>query len=295
MNRLVKFCRSAHHPNVSKTLRVGTLSDFRRQENLAVRDESEGRFTLSFRFQPDCPIDRSWIRDISLGTARFLAAGPGSVITHNVTSKSFKRGNTIGLLTATDHLVVHQQNRETVQLEGQFDLHFDQQDAFVFCMSMADGSTSVIGDDEYSEKWFLEAEVVNSFATQLRNRLGETILSTPSWVSTCAVGQFVRPHIEAPHFSTWRQIALTMDIGEVSYMEKSRTIVEGGSPSREEVELLLERAHMIKPLEFSGEKEFRMVFVPMVSADGRLFFPVPFHLNPQLLDVKDLLPFVSQL
>jgi hypothetical protein len=95
---LYKHCKSIHLPKVGGFVRLGTLSEYRSNENTFVNDAEEGIFHVSVCFPDVISVSKDWLRSVSIDTSP-LATG---TYRNNVRIQVFMGSLTAGSVFSID-------------------------------------------------------------------------------------------------------------------------------------------------------------------------------------------------
>lgn len=289
---LCKHCKDAHLPRAGSNFRLGTLSEYRAQENRYIRDAEEGIFRATISFPTTTEITTDWLDRVCFGT---FAIREGS-FERNVITSVFVGQKTIGPIYSTDNVTIANLRGRKALLSGNIDLHFEAADAFLLCLSTGAEIGSVITDPEYNAVWNILQGNVWEFskrvACEILGRLASGDFLLPETVGLFTGPGFSRP--PAPTADGRFVQGVVFDIADVTYRSRQIEVLEQSEQVVEEVFSLLDQSSTIKPLDFSSEREVRIIFRPAVidSASGlRYFFPN--YLCPILLPTNNLLELVS--
>lgn len=289
---LYKHCKAVHLPQPGQLMRLGTLSEYRRIENNAVRDEHEGTFRVSLAFPDRTPVAIDMIRRATLDTSPL---GAGSSI-NNLRTNVFYGWNTIGSVYSTDNVQIERGAEGEIWITGTVDMHFEGADAYVLCLSTSEEVGSVILDAGYDSTWSIKQGSVLEFAEKLRSGLHSILMNN---ASQCFMRETIGP-MNAPGFSpppTNEHMAHTVsvEIWDVMYDDRRIDVssqITGQTVS--DVHARLDRSAAIKPTSFSNEREVRLLLRPLAidrRSGKRYLFPN--HLTPVFLPVEPLLSFIE--
>lgn len=287
---LFKHCKPEHQPKTGGLIRVGTLSEFRRSENKAVRDEREGLFRISLHFPKPIVVPLQSLRLVSFDSIPPLGKGHYA---NNIMTQPFSGQQTQGCLFSTIDAKVSKLSATEAELQGNIHLHFEGADAFIFCLSTSDQLGSVILDDEYSSSWSIKRGHVLSFMKKLGYLIERECQKTVP-VRTETIGALKAPGFQIPKIDGLKT-GLILEISEVVYRRREIEINSGIDDNLiNEVHACLDHSTIVKPPEFENEREVRMIFRPALFDEraGKRYL-IPNYLNPLFLPVDALLDDVT--
>lgn len=293
MPALIKHCPSIYRPAPGRKIRIGTLSQFRTIENAAVRDETEGLYSVELRFDGSFDVNLQWLSDMTFGISPVMMfGGTGSNIWHNLSVTNYYGRSTWGTLHSTERVNVISRTTQSIKFTGSIWLHFEQTDAFVFCMSKSENVGSVILDDQYDASWTVAEDQVSAFAERMNQEIGNFFLSGRGGISTETIGPITMPPWIIPEMQQGDINYMTGVHGSVTYGDKVIVVSSPDDINRSRVEDYLERAATIKPSRFSAEQEHRFLFFPVLRRSGRDLLS-PNMLEPIFLDCEPFLEFIT--
>lgn len=160
--KLFKNCKPKHNIlGEGKSLRLGTLYGYRREEDPELRDEGEGTYHLELEFLEEITM--------SLKTANILlhpVFGFGSFEHLQDSGRLHCTGRNINIKSKADHTIDIQADSLSIRREVT--------DRFVFCMSISDSKPPLISG-EYSEHWEIDNNKAEEFAKRIARALLEAI------------------------------------------------------------------------------------------------------------------------
>ena len=287
---LYKHCKEIHLPQSGRNIRLGTLTEYRRNENVAIRDEHEGTFNVSLNFPVPTTITVDALKKATLGTSPL---GMGHNI-RNVRATSFAGHHTSGSLFSSDDVVVSQRTEEEITLSGQVNLHFEGADAWLFCLSTSDVLESTILDSGYDSIWSIPPGSILDLAKHLASHL-KLLVNGGRNFSSETIGPFNAPGFSPPTPGEHMVFEVTAEIWRVKY--RNRVIDISSDISEEiikDVHGCVDKSASIKPESFSHEQEIRLIFRPTVidRRNGQRFL-FPNYLKPVFVPFDPLLSFVD--
>lgn len=160
---LYKHCEKIYLPQPGRSIRLGTLTEYRRNENVAIRDEHEGTFNFSLNFPAPTTIKIEAIKRVTLATSPLIIGNH----LNNVYARSFFGLYTSGSLFSTAKVNILQRSEDDITLSGNINLHAEGADAWLLCLSASDAFGTTIHDAGYDSIWSILPGVVLDFAQHL--------------------------------------------------------------------------------------------------------------------------------
>ena len=273
------------------TLRLGTLSEYRRAENHAVRDEHEGTFKVSLDFPQETTVSIEALQRATLHTSP-VSLGTSA---NNIRTRTFSGRFTEGCVFSVDNVSVASRTDEKITLSGNVTVHSEGADAYVLCLSKDPKVGSIILDPEYNSVWSIKTGSILDFANEMIKVL-TPLLATGEYVSQESVGPFVAPGFQFPRSKRNQlQFCLVAEIWPVLYRE--REIVLSSDISENvvrEIYSCIDRSASIKPSHFIHEAEVRIIFRPsFIEPSTNRRFLSPMHLKPVLLPFDPFLDMID--
>ncbi len=287
---LYKHCKEIHLPQSGRNIRLGTLTEYRRNENVAIRDEHEGTYNLSLNFPARTTIKIEALQKFTLGTSPI---GIGSNI-NNIRAKSFGGMYTAGSLFSTDNVIISQRTEEEITLSGNVNLHAEGADAWLLCLSASDILGSTVPDAGYDSIWSILPGSVLDFARHLAGHL-RSLVNGGRHFSRETVGLFNAPGFPPPTPGDYMLFGVVGEIWQVTYRNR---FIEISSDISDEIiqdaHRCLDMSASIKPISFSHEKEIRLIFRPnVIDIQRGLRFLFPNYLEPVFLPFDPFLRFIK--
>ena len=289
--QLFKHCRPQHLPGMGKTIRIGTLSEYRSNENQAVRDKDEGLFRVSLKLGDGLPISQSWLRNATLDTLQISWNSNNIEISNSV--GLFEGRYSSGVISCDHDFEIQGWNGPELRLTGNVNLKLEAADAFVFCLSSNGLSGSVVNDASYSGRWSVLVDNVLLFKACLAEEIRKEI-GAGRGVTRTAIGPdfsslphplFDLPDLERTH------LFLAHSVFTVKYKRKLIELksVENDLPN--DLRVLLDESTFTKPIEFKQEEEVRLVF-RLGYRFGENCFWLPYKYEPIFVPSEAILPLI---
>lgn len=282
-------------------MRLGTLTEYRKNENAAIRDEYEGTYKVILRFPEPTKIDMKALQRVTMGTSPTLSTIPISSgeSKDNVMATSFAGYHTSGSLFCVDQVTVWARSDNDITLEGSVTLHAEGADAWLLCLSESDVLGSTIPDAGYNSAWSIQPNNVFEFAKRLaiymRNSFYTGTNNRATHFTDETIGPFRLPAFRNPPRDNHMNFFVLPEIWKVNYQTRNIRISSGISDSVvQKAHSRLDQCASIKPNTFSHEQEVRIVFRPTMidSSNGKRYF-FSNYLNPILVPFDELMGFVS--
>ncbi|UWR27364.1 hypothetical protein K3757_05335 [Sulfitobacter sp. S223] len=284
---LYKHCAQKYLPKLGSTLRLGTLSEYRRSENRFIVDPYEGTFNVSVSFPEPTKVNIKELLDITHHTLPL----DFDEISHNIIVRPFHGELTSGCVYSTSDAKLSKRTERDVTVQGTIDVHAEVADAYILCLSTSPEVGAVILDPQYDSVWSIPETSLYNFVQRLIAVLYENLAfpecQIPETVGPLQGPGFSYPPLPNPNLT----VRVFADLRLVEY--RSRTVTFSEHMSKHDVSEVLQaidRSEQIKPTEFSKEREFRIVLRPFLfdsRNNQRIMFPN--LLRPINLPFDDLL------
>lgn len=254
---LVKSCFKRDNIWKRKTIKIGTLTEYRDTEQQQIADREEGMINLSFdlnHFHMPIPLLNN-LNTISHGLSSFhlkeIKLRPNPLLTNHVYAEKY---------SATTSLIKF--NR------------------FIFCISKLDKPDTCKNIfKEYNDYWYLPEDRTQLFGDALsllileevsnRVQRGEQIFSTDSVTDPLEIRWYCNNIFYTP-----RQVLID---NTKLYKESSNILY------------WLSEGHMVKPDSFQHEKEMRFIFD--IYSNGELLQPLN---KPLFVSAEKILPLIKK-
>lgn len=287
---LYKHCPSKFYPSTGKSLRLGTLSEYRVIENDAVRDEYEGLFNIDLVFDGTKQFEIDWLIRTSFGTWK-PSMNDGSYF-RNLSQRVLSTPRAVGVVYSTDDLTIERNYSGSIRPTGSIFLHYECADAYVFCMSENQETGSVIYDDSYDTFWKLPRTNLDKFCESV-SRLLISHFQSDFKQEVDTIGPFQGAPFGLPSaFPRKLALSVVYSVQVVQYQDKKIQLCEQSQKVLDEVVSMIDRSDYIKEPRFSPEREVRVVFRPCLASDQE-FFLFPNRLTPCLLPCENVLEYIS--
>lgn len=279
---LYKHCKAAHLPKKGGFIRIGTLSEYRTQENQAVADVEEGMFRVSLHFPSTQTISLDDFNAATLGTYS-LRIGENQ---KNIELQTFHLAKTEGIVTASDNTKISELTKTHVKIKGTVDLLSEGADAFVLCFSENKETGEVIIDSDYKAVWSVKPGHLVPFLSKVRVLIGREIAINKKGIQKDnTIGPLVAPGF-LPSKKKDLKFWVTCELSRVAYLPRKIEVTSNNIKDiRSDVRTCIDWSASIKPEEFSRETECRAIYRPCFTKEN-----CPFHLLPNMLDPL-FLPF----
>ncbi len=240
---LVKRCEAQYCLPQSKTLRLGSLREYRRIEELALRDVREGQMNLHFEF----PSDLLFPKHV------FAGFFPGYF-----DLPPFFFWDPRGLYSSQGLSIVATGDEVLVKAGGKHSWMFPN--CYVFSMQES-AAEPIVNDGKYVSNWVIADKDIGEFAERLRVCVDANIRRLE------VIWSSVLPLVQSAD-----ELSVVVRHGPVQYKEDAFQLDERDVRSPLAIVEKLWLAPFIKPPFFSPEREYR--FVVGIEFKNR---PVPIH------------------
>ncbi|MDE9451723.1 hypothetical protein J3R80_14720 [Aliiroseovarius sp. Z3] len=285
LGTLYKHCKSIHLPAQDTSIRIGTLSEYRINENRAVRDEYEGKFRVSLKFKDRMEVSKTWLNRLTFGTIPF-----GSKVSQNIVTKVVSGTRTVGMVSSTGQFELQDVFEDRTQIEGCLDILFEGADAWV--LSFSRSQDSVINDSSYDSCWSLKPENMSSFLQAITRELWGEVVGG-NYISEDTVGPTGLPGFGVPKMRGLR-LSMFDDIQDVKYSDKIILPQCEDEDSIRTTHLAIDESAFTKPLHFKNEEETRVIIRPCYSVNvSSPRYLLPNYLRPVLIPARSILDLIS--
>lgn len=290
---LYKHCKAKHVPEKGRFLRIGTLSDFRRQENKFVQDKDEGSFSVNLNFDGKVRVSKEWFQSVTFRASLLELFGfpAGGRFSNNTSFKQFKGIRTTGIITGGESVNILEDQQSHLVLEGTIGIRLVLHDAHVFCLSSTSEIGSVILDSEYTHVWSVDRKNVKEFVDRLVELVGEAF-TRENLITDIPTGGIHHNTAIPLHLREKSKFVNDFVMSNVHYMEKDIKVRSEGDIMLPQLYSILDNADRIKPLRFCSEAEERLVVRSGWDVEGT-FFPIANELRPIFVSCDSLLDLMD--
>lgn len=249
---LVKSCESRFNPKISRTVKIGSLYEYRDTEIEEIADRQEGFFDFTLRIVEPTEVPNYWYNAIMQGQMAF----------GNSSGKTIPRFPGVTRVFADKLFIVSMTGTHSVLANTNVNIHREDVNGLIFCMSLlpstSDASAIFSG---YDDCWSCSASDANAIAEGLGNS-----------VRSLAVEAFLDGNLVIPKGFTEKDISIHVRHGLVVYTDREMDLPVNGIFDLEGFYEIMSDMSFIKPrIPFSKEKEYRFHFCIMVG--GMLIQP----------------------
>ena len=301
LGTLYKHCKTMFLPRTGSTIRLGTIAEYRKNENRAVQDKDEGLFRVSLKFIEGTNVKVSKLKRLTLNTISL----PSGYHDSNIATAVLPGSETTTSVYCITHDVFSNEpntNRnpsngpqDFINLKGTIDLMSEGADAHILSFSRSSQPNSVILDPEYDAVWSLSEPHTKSFADAIAAKLIELYWEKKVFNSE-TIGPFPAPGIAVPPMSDGFFFTVLWRRDVVTYRNKEIEVHEGFTDELiSDVHECINQSAQIKPSIFAQEQEVRFIFRPaMIEKSTGYCFLFPHYLNEQFIPVESLLKFINK-
>lgn len=263
---LAKSCFSKDHVQNRKTIRIGSLQEYKLTESKQIVDREEGTLSLHFKFDEPITLKRSLYNDLF---------GPLVYIGGDV-----KKSPYAGKFNMEMHnlLIMHESHSQvTIKLDS---AKIEQTwfNSFIFCMSRLRKMQDAIGIfPDYDDYWYLQEANMREFGNKVGGLLKKHVIREQ------IKGNFILPE----HIDT-SKLQLYIDHKEVAYISRQTHINQQNVEQLSSIAERMANTAFIKPPEpFEKEKEFRFIYTFVYEGSA-----VPPLKNSVILEIPELMPML---
>ena len=247
---LAKNCFKKDNLKSRKTIKLGTLYEYRKIESAQIVDKDEGKYSFLLKFDGEVQLDRRLFGllfqgIIGLDGDDLLPAIPGGMSAQIVTLDMCEFAS--DFVTVKDSSAI---------------VHRDAPNSFIFCMSEVRKLRDAVGlFPDYDDCWYMNATSAQLLAGVLARLLRSRIIS----------GRASGDHIIDPNFKS-DDLSVYCRHQLVYYLDRS-VHISGNSEftSGHFIKTMRDMA-FVKPPSFSKEKEYRYSFTIVVG--DKIFVPL---------------------
>ncbi|MDZ9811927.1 hypothetical protein MXM83_25855 [Klebsiella quasipneumoniae] len=254
---LVKSCFKGDNVIKRKTLKIGSLTEYRDTELTQIADKEEGTIKIQYNLKDLHIDDRLW-----------------NII--NIQIHSLNNIN-INELTVLNRSPILPNHTFVERLSGEFFLKYLNR--FTFCMSILTSPEQSVGIfKDYDDYWHIKSCHIDLFAGAISNELIKAIKSRISRGE-----QLFR---ETPNIN---YLSVKWSVGNVQYEDRAIAIDNHYiNTKREHVINVINKAHFIKSKQFQPEQEVRFVFD--IYEGKRLLHPLDKFI---IINADTLMPLIK--
>lgn len=263
---LGKSCKKEENVKFSKTIKIGTLFEYRETENQAIADKKEGSLEFNFFFDGEVTISQRVFNTFAGG---MMQIGP-------VGGYRFSgRGN-----AHFERLYIVEHGLDTLTLkDSKGVINREALNSFIFCMSHVRKTTECHGMFAgYDDYWYIHDGNVDHVGRILEKLLLKQIQESQK------NGNHVIPEeIDAS------EIEIATLVGKVIYVDRNLRFTNETIYDLDEVIGRMRNMSFIKPpVPFQKEKEYRFQFI--ITHNGYMIEPLKKFIILQ--NCEELLPYV---
>jgi hypothetical protein len=265
---LGKSCKKAFNIKNIKKIKVGTLFEYRKIENLEIADLHEGRLTFTLKVDGIVPIKPKWINTIFDGAIE---------LEHDEKEATFQTLGTYNIEVVT--LTILKAEKQYFIKDSEVNIKREAHNSFIFCMSHVRKTTDCIGIFKgYDDYWYLSDKRAHLFGLTL----GKVLLNTIT--KEHKKGNYIISKDAIPD-----ELDIMLTFGRITYQDRETHISKDSVITIEEYASKIDNMAFTKPsIPFEPEKEFRFQYT-IYGKDGLIYQPLVDNI---ILDAEELLQFV---
>lgn len=264
---LAKNCYAKDNLKTGKTIKLGTLFEYRETESAQIVDDGEGRHSFILNLDGVVEIDPQWFNLIfqgliCLGDHKHHPQILGSMTAH------------INKLEIVNSCALNKHNEQVVIVkDSSASIHREALNGFIFCMSRVRKMRDAVGlFPDYDDCWYMTASKAHSLGIALSKLLRERIIA----------GRQSGDHIVASHVSL-DNLSIYCRHEPVSYFNREVHISDATEFTADHFMQKISDMAFVKPPSFSTEKEYRFSFT--IVANGFVVTPAVDYV---ILDAEQL-------
>ncbi len=247
---LAKNCFTKDNLKTRKTIKLGTLYEYRKIESAQIVDNGEGKYSFLLKFDGIVEIERRWFGLVFQG-----AIGLGGEEHHP---------RIPGAMSAViEKLEVIDYNEQIIRVrDSSAIIHREALNGFIFCMSQVRRLRDAIGlFPDYDDCWYMTATKAHELGAALSTLLRDRITS----------GRHSGNHIVDPDISL-DNLSIYFRHEPVSYLGREIHISDTSVFTTDHFMRRILDMAFVKPPSFLAEKEYRFSFT--IVAEDKILLPV---------------------
>lgn len=246
---LAKNCFTKDNLKTRKTIKLGTLYEYRKTESAQIVDSGEGKYSFLLKFDGTVEIERRWFSLMFQGAISFGGDEHHPRIP--------------GAMRAVVHdLDVVGGNQQIIRVRNSSaSIHREALNGFIFCMSQVRKLRDAVGlFPDYDDCWYMTATKAHNLGVALSALLRDRITS----------GRHSGNHIVDPHISL-ENLSIHCRHEPVSYLSREIHISDTSVFTADHFMRKIWDMAFVKPPSFVPEKEYRFSFT--IVAGDKILIP----------------------
>lgn len=266
---LAKSCKPEHNIKTGRTIRIGSLNEYRTTENLQIADRGEGTITFSLHFDGEVEIPMSFFNLINGAGVQIVQDGYACI------DQSFT-GHSHCNWARMEYEI--RKNGFVTLIDSSATINRRSFNSFVFCMSeVRDELECRNMFKDYTDCWSIPRERAEYWLRGVNYLLHKRIKDEHD------LGNFIIPKEISPE-----ELVMRVAHRPITYQPRDIHINNQNSKDFESVISSLKNISFTKPEDpFAKEKEYRFEFI--ITHKNRIIEP---SVNSIILDAPELLPVV---
>lgn len=265
---LTKSCYEKDHIQRRKTVRLGSLHEYRATEDEQIADPHEGKLGFELNFEGTVTISK-YSYGILFKRAIDIAGSAG-----------LSDGMALNIKIGIQELNVISVSDDAVTIrDSSVEIHQEAHNCFIFCMSsVGRKEDAAVIFPKYNAYWHIKETQHHEFGVALAKTLGGQVGYEHS------VGNFI-----LPESTDMGNLKMSLQREKVQYLPRSLDINNNNVYNLDETLKQLQYPALIKPAGlFESEKEFRYIFT--FHSNGLVIPPIKNSII--LRNTAPLLPFL---
>ena len=265
---LAKSCHKKDHIKTRKTLRIGTLHEYRKTETQEIADKDEGMYKYSISFDGTMEIPNHWFNTFFDGFMGLPHTEENAPINFPGTIE-FEIKSLKIISTEADHVVIQ---------DAVAKFKRNALNAFIFCVSLVEEKNDCIDIfPHYDAYWYVDLH--------RREELGIAI-------GKLLLKKIIEEHAKGNHLipkdTPMDNLQIMIVQSKVSYLPRSMHFNSANKNSIEELIDKMQLMSFIKTPNFEHEKEYRFHFT-ILTEQGQIVVPSVFDV---ILDAESITSFL---
>lgn len=247
---LAKSCFKKDNIKTRKTIKLGTLYEYRKTESTQILDADEGKYTFHLNLDGIVEVESRWFNTIFQGIIGIGRHDHNPMIIGPMQANIKK----IHIVSQTTQGIKVKDSAATI--------HREALNCFIFCISLVRKTHDAFGlFPNYDDYWYLNSNMAEDLAVELSTLLHGEILKRRK-----DGRHIVNPDISLENLNVYCRHEAVAYIPREIHINSSNTFTTEDFISK------ISDMSFVKPPSFSHEKEYRFSFT--IVADNKILPPI---------------------
>lgn len=243
--RIVKYCNSAHNVYKGSKLLIGNLNKYRSIEKAELLDASEGMFDFVIDISEGVSVPNAWANLIFQGSIGF----------GNVSSSIRLPGQFSTFIESVD--IERIGGAETIFRHARAKISYETLNSFIFCCSNIVGEPEQFKPFNIYDDWW-EVGNSNSSIDEFAFKVANLILNQAGLAS-------ISDNLTQVPIAAIKKLGINVRHGPVNYRPRELIITKDSPVDFAGLIQSYLDVPFCKPDSFSGEREYRFLFTPVIG------------------------------